>query len=161
MSDTTLDEAKAWLRERLKDGAECPCCNQLAKMYARSLNANMAIFLIDLVRLSPSRWGGWVNYKDCRFRGRDYNYLKHWGLAADQDEAGIEKSHSGFWRPTQQGIDFVMHRATVDSQIYIYDNRRFGQPPTSKPITIQDALGTKFNYTELMAAQIESQGRGQ
>ena len=37
----TLGEARDWLRERIEDGEECPCCRQFAKVYRRRLYATM------------------------------------------------------------------------------------------------------------------------
>jgi hypothetical protein len=114
----------------------------------------MVRFLIDLVRKATDTPGGWVHYQNLCFRGRDYSYLTHWGLAltARTDlNVDPEKSYTGLWRPTQLGIDFVHERARVPSRIWIYDNERQPEyPPASVAIDIQTALGTKFNYSELM-----------
>ena len=150
----TLEEAKAWLRARLKDGAECPCCEQYARMYKRKLNSNMVAFLIDLVRLSERAGWAWISYTSCRFTGRDYNYLQHWGLAITQRENEKDKSHSGLWQPTQLGVDFVYGKVSVDSHILVYDNRKYGTPPQSKPIDVFTALGKKFSYAELMGHNV-------
>ena len=36
--EMTLDEAKAWLRDQVDDGAHCPCCGQFAKVYKRRIH---------------------------------------------------------------------------------------------------------------------------
>jgi hypothetical protein len=46
----TLAEAQDWLRERLPDGAKCPCCTQFAKVYRRKINSAMAWQLIEAWR---------------------------------------------------------------------------------------------------------------
>ena len=38
----TLDDAEQWVEDNREDGAECPCCGQLAKVYKRPLNVTMA-----------------------------------------------------------------------------------------------------------------------
>ena len=35
--ETTLEEAKQFLRDRFENGAECPCCKQYVKLYKRKL----------------------------------------------------------------------------------------------------------------------------
>ena len=56
----TLTRARADLQSRLADGVTCPCCDQYAKIYRRPLNANMAIFLCSLVKISRDRVAGGV-----------------------------------------------------------------------------------------------------
>lgn len=150
----TLDEAKQLLRQELIKGIPCPCCGRYARMYPRKLNSNMVMFLIDLVRLSERGNWSWISYTSCRFTGRDYNYLPQWELATTTREGEKDKSHSGYWKPTQRGVDFVYARLSVDSHLWIYANESHGPTPNSKPIDVYAALGKKFSYAELMGHAI-------
>jgi len=146
----TLEEAKQWLRERYEDGENCPCCNQMVKLYPRKLNSNMAVFLVSLVCLWR-RDKKPVSYRDCKFFGRDYNYLQLWDLAQTARSDDPAKRMSGLWEPTQKGIDFVEQHIRVPSHAHCYNNKvvRMSEETT----TIVEALGERFNYEELMAAR--------
>ena len=151
--DCTLEEAKQWLRARFEDGASCPCCHQTVKLYPRKLNSNMAVFLVSLVRLWK-RERRPIKYSECRYHGRDYSYLHLWSLAQTSRSEDPAKRTSGFWEPTQKGIDFVEQRLTVPSHAYCYNGKlvRMGETPTN----IIEALGEDFNYAELMQAVPEN-----
>jgi hypothetical protein len=138
-----IEEVKRGLRE----AKHCPCCGQLCKLYRRKLNSNMAVFLISLVR-EFRLTGQWVHYKKCHFTGRDYSYLLIWGLAMTGEDDSGEKRTSGFWKPTQLGLDFVDGEIEVASHVFLFDNEVQGFSPEF--VSIREALGNKFNYTELM-----------
>lgn len=142
----SLHKARKRLFKKLDDGINCPCCGQFAKRYRLPLNANMAIFLIDLVRLCPD--DGWLHYLNCRFRGRDYSRLLCWGLAITRGNDDPTKKNSGFWRPTKKGIAFVERRIMVPSHVYLYDNKVEGW--SDKLVTIRQALGKRFDLEEIM-----------
>jgi hypothetical protein len=48
--DMPLGEARSVLRGLVDDGARCPCCTQLAKVYARKINSGQAAGLIRFYR---------------------------------------------------------------------------------------------------------------
>jgi len=132
------------------DGGECPCCGQTIKVYRRKLNANMARFLIRLVRQFKETQD-WVKYTDIRSEGegRDYPYITKWELAitAPVTSSG-DKKDSGFWKPTEKGIKFVQRLLKVPSHVYLYDNKVIGWE--QRPVDIQDSLGSKWSWQELM-----------
>lgn len=145
----TIAEARQWLQANSAEGANCPCCDQKVRLYKRKLNSNMARFLISLVK----KWkatGSWVSYKDCVFKGRDYNYLNRWGLA-NQAPREPGKVSSGLWIPTQLGVDFVYNLCPVPSHVFIYDGSVFGFSDTT--VRIEDALGSPFELLELLNQQ--------
>lgn len=59
-----------------------------------------------------------------------------------------EKRTSGFWIPTQLGIDFVRNKIRVKAKANIYNNKFYGFE--GDDISIIDALKDKFNYEQLM-----------
>lgn len=152
---TTLRAAKEWLRQRVEEGARCPCCRQIAKVYKRKLHSGMAMRLISCYRISVLRGFDWIDVNELYKQGPsvaplDFPYLRFWGLIekhpTDRDS---EVKSSGLWRITELGVDFVCGRAEVFSHIRFYDSRFLGF--TGERIRIGDALGEKFNYRELMA----------
>lgn len=159
---TTLEQARDWLRERLDKGAKCPCCKQHAKIYQRKLNQGMAASLIAFakVTLQMTPKDGWLKVPDDFvntstvlrvLKNREYNKLKYWKLlephATDQD---ADTPYTGMWRITEDGLKFARGEIEVPESVFVYDNRRLRA--SEKLTTIQKALGTKFNYAELMGS---------
>lgn len=139
----TLGEARDWLRERVRDGAHCPVCQQHAKVYHRKLNSGMARSLIAMYRLAGVN--RWVNItKHLPSRNREEGKLEWWGLVErDPDRRGV-------WRVTDSGENFVLGKSRIPHAAEVYDGRvlRFD---TSVSVTIRDALGDGFDYDELMS----------
>lgn len=162
----SLDEATEWLRQRVKDGAECPCCTQFAKVYKRKLNSAMAYVLIIMVREYRLNGGAWMhvpsmlNRKGLKpsvaasIRG-DWAKLAWWGLIEEEPkpEDDTQRRTSGSWRPTGAGITFANGRTNVPRHANFYAARllSMGKEQTS----IEEALGDKFDYQELMRGSKE------
>lgn len=135
-------------KDRVEEGSACPCCGQLAKIYKRKLNANMVRFLLDLVRFH-GEGRLWVHYGDCTFKGRDYSYISHWGLARTVEARSTDVGRtSGMWQPTDKGIRFAKGKIQVPSHAILYNNIVVGWSASSTGVVA--ALGTHFNYDELM-----------
>jgi hypothetical protein len=143
---TTIKDAQLNLRSALLAGelVNCPCCQQKCKIYKRKLNANMARFLISLMRHEETEW---VHYKECDFTGRDYPYVSLWGLAETRGSGETAKRMSGFWRLTPKGRSFVQGGLRISSHIKLYNNTVGAYEGST---SIQEALGSKFDYAELM-----------
>jgi len=146
-----LAGARTRLLEGLACGITCECCGAFAKRYNRKLNSGMARWLVALVRLSPH--GEWVEASAVTENigsriGQDATtLLPSWNLI---ESCPVCLRASGRWRPTQLGRDFVAGRATVPRSIYAYNKTCLGLDITKGFITVRDALGSKFNYEELM-----------
>lgn len=148
----SLWQARTELRENIEDGATCPCCGQLAKVYKRKLNKEMAKWLVWLVnkylKSLKHHSEDWVDVRDSKVRGGDYAKLALWGLAKRKPADEESKSRtSGLWKPTARGIDFAMGRRTVPSHLYLYNNEivRASETQTS----INKALGEDFDYQDV------------
>lgn len=158
-ADTTLADAQATVAKALREpseGIDCPCCGQKVQLYRRPLNSEMARWLIVLTRLHLAADRGWVNVKDGPLkatRGGDYGKLLHWGLIEQRPNTDPKKRTSGFWRPTQKGVQFAKNELSVPSHVYIYNNQARGFSDTA--VTIVDALGVKFSYPELLQMPLE------
>lgn len=149
--DTPLREASQHVFDRLKEGVQCPCCDQFCKLYKRKLNSQMAMWLMWLV-VEYENDVGWVDIRRSPVRGGDYAKLVHWGLIEQMPKpvGDTTRRTSGHWRPTAKGIAFVHLRVTVPEKVHLYANNVVGF--SEKHCDIRDALGKKFNYYELMAA---------
>jgi hypothetical protein len=133
-----------------KDGMVCPTCDQFCKMYKRKLNAGMAATLCWLVREFK---GDWINIPQCapRFviKSNEHGKLAHWKLVEQKSNLDDPtKKDSGIWKPTELGISFVNQESNVPKHVFLYNNsvQGFSDSTTS----IKEALGDKFDYSELM-----------
>lgn len=145
--DWSLEDAKAWLRERLNDGATCPCCQQRAQIYRRKINSGMARALLEQWRVARQdvvhTRGLWKDYT------HEGGQLAWWGLIEQDPMRRDDGGKSGWWRITDDGRRFIHNRLLVPKYARIYDSRLMGFDHT-KQVSIIDALGTRFDYHELM-----------
>jgi hypothetical protein len=146
----TLADAQDEVQIGRDDGIECPCCGQWCKVYIRKLSSSMARWLIELVRRHDLP-GDWIDVRTFNLRGGDYAKVAYWDLAESRGNDDPTKRTSGLWRPTMAGIKFVWNEASVPSHVYVYDGRVLGY--SSEPVWIRQALGSRFNYEELMKAR--------
>lgn len=148
---TTLGEARAWLRARVEDGATCPCCTQLAKVYRRRIHAAMARDLIIAARASD---GEWFHVRTVLGHdGGDFAKLTYWGLIQDDADAVRDdgSTRTGWWQVTSMGVKFAHNRCTVPKYARIYDGRLLSLK--GEEVTVRDCLGKRFNYEELMRGE--------
>jgi len=149
----TLEEAKQYLRDHLKEGARCPACTQLAKIYERPMYWVSAYSLIQLYKLDSAKHGFYHITKlvpKNTSGGGDFAKLVYWGLAEEmsKDPADKQKRTSGMWQITPKGRNFVEGSLTVQSHVRLYDGRLLGFK--GEYVSIRDISGKKFDYEELM-----------
>jgi len=153
----TLQEARdeLYTAVRNKSQATCPCCNRLVKVYRRTLNASQARYLIEMARKSGAG-NPWLHvetdFRDVSTPARgDYAKLRFWGLIEPRPaHKGRGGKTNGYWRLTDRGRTFVAGQSFVPAYIFLLDNLVIGS--AAKLVDIKQALGTKFNYDELMNA---------
>ena len=141
-----LVEARAWLRERIEEGARCPCCTQFAKVYKRRITASSAAALIRLYRAAGTEFAHWPTVNR-GFRA-DECKMEYWGLVEEASIPREDGGRAGWWRVTDAGADWVTGRSSVPKYARIFDSKCLGL--VGADVTIRDALGVKFNYNELM-----------
>jgi hypothetical protein len=144
---STLGYARAWLRARVTKGEKCPCCNQRAQVYRRTINSGQARALIGMYRADRAR--GWIHANSLDSRSREEGKLRYWGLLEEERTRRPDGGRAGYWRITDLGEQFVLGRVRVPSHVHIYDDRLL-KVDASKTISIYDALGKKFDYDKLM-----------
>lgn len=156
---TLLSEAKDWLLRNLVAGRTCKCalCGQTAKVYKRHLHIALALFLIEMYRktssLPPEK--RWVHIdrelivaKDYCI-SREYSKLRFWGLLEPKEKGhDPERPGAGYWRLTIKGFAFVEGKIKVQSCAEVYNNKPIRL--SGDMVSIEDALGKKFDYKELM-----------
>lgn len=147
------------MQPRLKKGIECPCCNKKSKVYTRKLTYLMAVPLI--IGWRSAGIGEWVSFQDLLaplaadesvgdwfeviLRRREWWRLTHWQLVvAKGDRFSI----------TELGERFVKGDVSVPSHYYELHGEFKGwmwlEDEEIEYITVVDALGTKFNWKDLM-----------
>lgn len=146
--EATLAQVRAWLKVRSREGTTCPACDQHVKVYRRKLNSGMAVSLISMYRAAkleyqhiPTTIGG---------RSREEGKLAYWGLVDEEAVKRPDGGRAGYWRVTEPGERFVLGKIAVPKYALVYNGERLRLD--GEPVSIQDVLGEKFNYAELMAA---------
>ncbi len=138
----TIKEVKDYLRENFEKGTDCPCCGQFVKQYRRKLNSGMAIAMLKIYKLCAN--GEYYNISNelIGIHQLEYSKLRYWKLIESKN------NENGLWKPTKQGIDFVVGKCTIPKYAYVYNNKLIKLE--GEQISIKDALGDHFDYNELM-----------
>ena len=147
-SQATIAQAKAWLRTRLKDGTQCPVCTQRVQVYRRKVTSSMASALIYMYRTQGLEWFHLPTIRN--WPNRDEATMAYWGLIEEEGSKREDGGRAGYWRVTELGEAFVKHGMTIPKYAHVFDGRVVAMP-TNEQVSIKDALGTKFNYADLMA----------
>ena len=134
-----------------RKGYKCECCNQYVKLYSRHFNNNMARSLIFLYK---NILKGFIHLENSMIaeghvRCGDASYMIHYSLIENMPEKRKDGSkRNGHYRISGRGILFVEGYTKVYERFLICNNKFEGFE--GKEIDIIEALGKKFNYTELM-----------
>jgi hypothetical protein len=144
----TLSKAKRQVEHLLEEGSDCPCCGQMCKLYPRPLHAQMAAWLIWLVR-EHVKTGDWVDVKTSPVRGGDYAKLVYWGLVKHmpKDESDTKRRTSGMWKPTFKGILFAKRKRRAPDRAFVFNNQVRGF--SDRWIDVVEALGKGFDFEQL------------
>lgn len=158
--NATLEEAKKFLRDNWDDGAICPACTQVVKLYKRPITSSMAYALILIYKYLESHpdmeWVHMNNYLNTieglpfPVKSGDNAKLRYWGLIEEMLEVRKDGSkRAGYWRVTELGKQFVNEEIGVQEYAKVFGSKCYGL--AGEHVGIKDALGKKFNYKELMA----------
>lgn len=150
----SLESARTAFRSKLEDGApvECPCCRRTGRIYHRRLNAGMARVLVRFYHVEIESPGRWVHIHEV-FGGlgqkhRDWPLLRLWGLLGRRTKHTKDEPSRGFWRLTERGRAFVEGRTRVPRFVFVFDGERTAK--SDEMTTIEEALGKRFVYSEIM-----------
>ena len=144
--DTTAAEVKEWVLGHRDDGVECPSCEQYAKVYRRKINSAMARALILFHRRHGSEW---FHLPTSIGYGGDSAKLRYWGLIEESGEEREDGGRAGYWRVTEDGRQWALGFSSVAKYALVYNGKLLGLDDDER-VSVRDALGTKFDYTELM-----------
>lgn len=155
----TVEDVQTSVRELMnKGGVICPCCDQLVKVYQRSFTGVMARALIWLYwyqHLNQCQWvhvntegPAWITQS-----GGSFATMRHWGFIQErppQSDDTDAKRCQGYWTITAYGKSIV-HLIRFPKYVYSFNMEKVGE---SRDVLtdIRTALGTRFNYQEMMEA---------
>jgi hypothetical protein len=144
----SIEQAKEFLYNNFEKGTTCPCCNKNVKLYKVKLTAGMVSVLIKFYK---AREKGWIHpIKDFKTVNGDYAKLRHWGfLEKNNFNNDPTIKASGLWMITNVGISFIKGETYVPQKVMLYNNKFYGFDGDT--VGVKEALGTKFNFEELMA----------
>lgn len=142
---TPLHEVKAFLRENVDEGIHCPACTQMAKVYRRKINSTMARTLITLLRVAGREFAHGPSLPGDT---HEISQLVWWGLVEEERVLRADGGRAGWWRLTDEGEDFARGRITLPKYARVYDHRCLSL--VGDLVSIREALGSRFDYSELM-----------
>lgn len=128
----------------------CPCCDQLVKVYQRKVSGVAARDLIKFSRTSTEGEYRHISKIQLASGGGDFAKLQLWGLVIEETNSDTGKRTSGMWCITDKGRKFVEGSVLLPKYVLIYNGRFLGFD--GEDVTIEECLGNKFNYSELMSA---------
>lgn len=148
----TLADAVDFVNSNLEKGHRCPCCQQYARIWKRSIGRTMALEFLRLCRLSYDAPGEFFHIRQFNVLGGDFCKLAYWELIEPLVEDG--RTRGGFWRVTAKGWEFARGVLRLPSVVFLYNNVCLGMSAT-ETVTISDALKTAFDFDVLMNSEVK------
>jgi len=136
------------------EGTRCPCCDKFVKIYRRKFNSGMALTLIHIYQAARKTNNEWLNVahhmldKIPNWIPYDYGKLVWWDLLKKHPGKTDDGNSKGLYRITRKGAQFVKKQIKIRSHAIEYMSNV--QDFDGDQISIEQALGKKFNYNELM-----------
>lgn len=157
----TLATERAALLQRLEAGQSsvCPCCDQTVAAYKRHLHAGQALWLVDLVKAWRAAGGTpetWIHKSAIKAVGNDYGFLAyfipegHTEPLARHAPREFGSAFSGMWQPTEAGLAWLRGEVKTPRYSMVYNRRVLSA--SAEGVTVEQALGAKFDYSEVMPA---------
>lgn len=153
----TLREGREWLRLYMPNGgAKCPCCGQRAQIYRRRINAGIARVLICMYRYESTLGdeNRFLHTPSLPVTSHESAQAQWWNLIEEKDEEREDGGRAGWWRLTENGKLYVQGIKRIPKYARVFDGRLLGFD-TEEMLTIQDALGKKFDLQELLTSRTD------
>lgn len=168
-TNTTMDplpvaRARAILMDARydKDGISCPCCEQFAKVYRRSITLTEVKVMAKIYNVArkacpqapDTHWIKIGADGDLRTMGGDYAKSRFWGLIEERPgERADGSTRVGQWRITESGIEFLLGAKRVPRYVWVYNNEVVAPPPgtENKTISVYD-VAKKFDFRSIIEA---------
>lgn len=155
--NSTISQAKEYLRKRWFKGETCPCCNQFVKRYKRRITSTMALGLIYTFKNfgvnTPFHFESfWKTTPEARHlpNNPDFYKLAYWGLIIQPEN--IEKKHegaktSGYWQITPLGELFIKRQVALKEYAIVYNSKCFSFE--GEDLFIGGCFKKGFDFNEL------------
>lgn len=144
--DSTVAESKAWLEENRHDGVDCPSCGELVKVYRYNVDSAMARTLILMYRAGGVE--SFVHTPSLPGDTHKASQLKWWGFVEEERILRPDGGRAGFWRVTEAGERWV-NGGLAPKHAFVFNGKAI-EMSEDVSVTINDALGKKFNFMNLM-----------
>lgn len=156
----TLGEARSQLRELAYGGTRCPCCTRNVRVFRRKLTSVAARAIVALYEEHTLSYGHMQDVARKRLPdvAGQAGYLllsQHFGLIEEERRRRPDGGRVGYWRVTPLGAAWLRGEETVPLYADIYDGRCLGLH--GDLVTVQDVLGSHFNFAELVGAKPSTQ----
>lgn len=159
-ANPSLDQAKTYIKQNIKEGVKCPCCNGYVKVYNRSINSANAICLIELFKISEKHGYRFYHINELKelskkfmkmVNGGEFARMRHYGFIMDQPKSDDKKNKktSGYWILTTKGKKFVKGEIEVYKNMLILNNNVLGYE--GDMVNISDCLDEQFDYEKIMS----------
>lgn len=126
-------------------------CRRFTKIYRRTFNRTMAISLLWLDSAVPDDDHGWVavSRRAPRWliRTNQLPSCRWWNLIERQPTETPLKKHSGVWRVTSSGREFVQGRHAIPAAVYTYGGEVVSAD--ERAVSVSDCF-ENFDYERLM-----------
>lgn len=139
-----------------RNGCECPTCGQYVKIYKRVMTTTMCRQLILAYNTFGVGKTFHVRHLVIGTGIGDFPKFEYWGLIepVTTEDDGKEKRTSGQWKLTPSAGAFIKNEIKMPKYAIVYNRKCLGLE--SPQISIVDALGHNFNYSELMKERIDT-----
>lgn len=141
----TLSEARQRVRDGMRDGITCPCCEQLVKVYRRRMTATHARILLGLLAAHDAA-GGPVKTSaiplgsgDARTAGGDIGKLELFRL--------VRRVDGDRWAPSELGRRWAAGERVCADWLDVVNGRIIDRADTHR--TIAEALGERFDLARV------------
>lgn len=156
MEEKTLIQARDEWRETIhNDGGVCPCCARWGKVYNRQINGTMAFSLAWLYGQNKKKGiREWIDVPNTApkfvLRSNQLSTLRWWGLVERQlPEPDDTNKHSGMWRMTLRGMDFVDNLVLVPKKVFTYNGEVV--KVSDELVSFESCKDKRFDYNEVMS----------
>ncbi len=140
-------EKSDWIKGEQGNPTTCG----LARCSMRMFKSNAVVFFRSVAYVEVGKKWAHITTVHPRLAGNggDLSKLRHWNLIEEKDERRADGGRAGWWRITDEGEQYLQNKLSVPKYVLIYNGRILGFDGPN--VSIMDALGTKFNYQQLMA----------
>ncbi len=140
-------------QEARGEGCNCIVCGERAKWNRRSLSKKQVKALVNLYKKTqPGGYSHITEFAESRGDGDEIAKTRYWQLAAPGENTDKKKLHSGYWKLTDFGRQFVEGRVSIYKYVWVY--RAHAMAYDGEGVSIYDCYGQHFDIREVLVAKV-------